>query len=73
MLLRNDPTSEVRKNVLANIEMNDYTIAGILERARDLDVNVRKMLYKKLLIDFEVDAASPQQLLELIETGLNDR
>jgi hypothetical protein len=59
---------------LANIQINKFTIIGILERTRDVDVGVRKLLYKKLQIDLaDIFCAPAENLLETLSSGINDR
>lgn len=74
-LLAGDPVNDVRKTVLANIELNSLTIKGILERARDIDVGVRKLVYRKIVADLpEFDTGYPlEDLVGLLSIGLNDR
>lgn len=54
--------------------MNSSTVNDVLERARDVDVNVRKMLYRKIQVEFtDIDSAPAEKIIELIKLGLNER
>ncbi|KAE9396732.1 hypothetical protein BT96DRAFT_921993 [Gymnopus androsaceus JB14] len=43
-----DPQPEVRKAILMNLPINKETIPHILERSRDVDTSIRKMVYNVL-------------------------
>lgn len=61
--------------MLANLELTPKTFKGVLERARDQDPEVRKLLYKKLQIDVERFFAlgDVELIVNLFDIGLNDR
>lgn len=73
-VMQNDPSPEVRRVCLKNIEKNDYTEPFIVERARDEDRVTRRLLYARVLPAFnhitDIKTANRNRLLEL---GLKDR
>ncbi|KAF2111219.1 nuclear condensing complex subunit [Lophiotrema nucula] len=48
-ILQNDPSADVRRTLLLNINFSTETLPWLLERARDLDPSTRRALYGKLL------------------------
>ncbi|CAG8485460.1 16517_t:CDS:10 [Acaulospora colombiana] len=73
-LLNNDPSAEVRRAVLYNIEYNEETLPHILNRARDIDANIRCGVFTKLieeLRDFRVLSIEDRE--KLLNWGLTDR
>ncbi|KAL5523222.1 YCG1_1 [Sanghuangporus sanghuang] len=69
-----DPTSEVRKAALQRVPVTPATLPAIIKRTRDVDANVRKMVYIPVLEQLE----NPRQLSiaqrELLAlAGLKDR
>ncbi|KAL2314288.1 Condensin complex non-SMC subunit Cnd3 [Schizosaccharomyces pombe] len=73
-LLQNDPSSEVRRSVLLNIEVSNSTLPFILERARDVDAANRKCVYARVLPkigDFRY--LSIKKRVRILKWGLNDR
>jgi condensin complex subunit 3 len=48
-LLKYDPSAEVRRAVLMNIPVNPLSLPHILTRTRDVDANVRKLVYSAIL------------------------
>ncbi|RUS13222.1 hypothetical protein BC937DRAFT_95656, partial [Endogone sp. FLAS-F59071] len=73
-VLQHDPSSEVRRVVLYNIEHKKETLPYILERARDVDPINRRAVYLKPMSeigDFKI--LSIQQREQLLKWGLTDR
>ncbi|KAJ1963954.1 chromosome condensation complex Condensin, subunit G [Dipsacomyces acuminosporus] len=72
-LLQHDPSSEVRRAVLLNIEKNQSTLPFILERARDVDPTNRKCLFLKVLPPIDYHLLSIEDRERLLSAGVNDR
>ncbi|EPY51307.1 condensin complex non-SMC subunit Cnd3 [Schizosaccharomyces cryophilus OY26] len=73
-LLQNDPSPDVRRAVLLNIEVSKVTLPFILERARDVDATNRKCVYSKVLPkigDFRY--LSIKKRVRILKWGMNDR
>ncbi|KXT03516.1 hypothetical protein AC578_1627 [Pseudocercospora eumusae] len=73
-VLQNDPSAEVRRNLLLNLPITKETLPYLLERARDADATTRKALYGKLLPalgDFRHLSLSHRD--KLLRWGLRDR
>jgi condensin complex subunit 3 len=73
-VMQNDPSAEVRRAVLRNIDYSPTTIRYMLERARDEDAITRRILYRVVLptlADFR--ALSLVEREKLIRWGLRDR
>ncbi|PFH49328.1 hypothetical protein AMATHDRAFT_147847 [Amanita thiersii Skay4041] len=47
--LTHDPSPEVRRAALLNMPLNEFTIPHILDRTRDTDVPMRKLVYSAIL------------------------
>ncbi|RKO84517.1 hypothetical protein BDK51DRAFT_33625, partial [Blyttiomyces helicus] len=66
--------SDVRKQVVWNIETNEHTLPAILTRARDIDPVVRKIVYDKIAADLpDISALTIEQRDGLLAQGLSDR
>ncbi|EPX73665.1 condensin complex non-SMC subunit Cnd3 [Schizosaccharomyces octosporus yFS286] len=73
-LLQNDPSPDVRRAVLLNIEVSKATLPFILERARDVDATNRKCVYSKVIPkigDFRY--LSIKKRVRILKWGMNDR
>ncbi|KAF0468908.1 Condensin complex subunit 3 [Gigaspora margarita] len=73
-MLRNDPSAEVRRAVIYNIEYNEETLAYILQRARDVDPINRRGVFMKIaeeINDFRVLSIEDRE--KLLSWGLTDR
>ncbi|WBW74794.1 condensin complex non-SMC subunit Cnd3 [Schizosaccharomyces osmophilus] len=73
-LLQNDPSPDVRRAVLLNIEVSKATLPFILERARDVDATNRKCVYSKVVPkigDFRY--LSIKKRVRILKWGMNDR
>ena len=71
--LQHDPSADVRKAVLININVLQETIPFIIERARDMDVNVRRYWYKKKLEEIDWRCLTIEQRQFILRSGLMDR
>ncbi|KAJ3159991.1 hypothetical protein HDU86_001256 [Geranomyces michiganensis] len=73
-MLQHDTSVDVRKAVLWNISVNSITLPYILERARDVDPNVRKLAFRKIMEDVEKMGMIPIEDRDmLLNSGLSDR
>ncbi|CAG8669095.1 15760_t:CDS:10 [Dentiscutata erythropus] len=73
-MLHNDPSAEVRRAVIYNIEYNEETLAYILQRARDVDPMNRRGVFMKIaeeINDFRVLSIEDRE--KLLSWGLTDR
>ncbi|KAL6706345.1 chromosome condensation complex Condensin, subunit G [Coniothyrium glycines] len=73
-IMVNDPSAEVRRAVLTNMPFWPSTLKFILERARDMDPSIRRMLYGKILPalgDFRHMSMIERE--KIIRWGLRDR
>ncbi|KAJ2999686.1 hypothetical protein HDV02_002159 [Globomyces sp. JEL0801] len=72
-------SSDMRKHVLANIDITPQSIEYVFKRAKDIDTNVRKAVYEKLAEDYSAvdeyleDIVDFQSILDLLKTGFLDR
>ncbi|BFZ59916.1 chromosome condensation complex Condensin, subunit G [Saitoella coloradoensis] len=74
LLLQTDPSAEVRRAVLFNIEQNKGTLPYILERARDQDPINRRCVYSRSmreLGDFRLLRIKDRE--RILKWGLKDR
>ncbi|KAJ1666368.1 chromosome condensation complex Condensin, subunit G [Coemansia sp. RSA 1813] len=72
-LLQNDPSSEVRRAVLLNVEKTPSTLPYVLERARDVDSINRKCLFLKVMPPIDYHLLSIEDRERLLAAGINDR
>ena len=73
-VLQNDPSAEVRRNLLLNLPLTKDVLPYLLERARDLDGATRRALYARLLPalgDFRHLSLTHRD--KLLRWGLRDR
>lgn len=73
-VLQNDTNADVRKALLMNLPVEPKTLPYLLERARDKDAAVRRIMYAKLmpsLGDFRHLSTSMRE--KLLRWGLRDR
>ncbi|OQE23598.1 hypothetical protein PENSTE_c008G01419 [Penicillium steckii] len=73
-IMQNDTSADVRKNLLANLQIGTGTLPFLLERARDLDAPTRRTLYARILPtlgDFRHLSLSMRE--KLLRWGLRDR
>lgn len=73
-IMQNDLKADVRRTCLKNIEKNRFTEPYIVERARDVDPSIRKLLFAKILPTCKkfTDIRSTNRQ-KLLEWGLRDR
>ncbi|KAL2911307.1 chromosome condensation complex Condensin, subunit G [Polyrhizophydium stewartii] len=73
-LLSHDTSADVRKAVLWNLSLTLETAEALVERARDIDPAVRKLVFAKLTLEQEAaDLLSIDLRRQLLKTGLDDR
>lgn len=72
-LLQHDPSSEVRRAVLNQIDVCEKSLNTILARKRDQDPKIRKAFYASKLSEIDIRTLSVQQRDEVLRTGLTDR
>ncbi|KAJ2021137.1 chromosome condensation complex Condensin, subunit G [Coemansia sp. RSA 922] len=72
-LLQHDPSAEVRRAVLLNIEKSPSTLPFVLERARDVDPTNRKCLFLKVMPSIDYHLLSIEDRERLLAAGVNDR
>ncbi|RKP21736.1 hypothetical protein ROZALSC1DRAFT_26879 [Rozella allomycis CSF55] len=72
-MMRHDPSADVRKAAMMNMDINEYTIPYILERCADVDVGIRKILFKKRMSDIDWRWLTVEQRQLLLLHGLTDR
>lgn len=66
--------SDVRKKALLNIEFNRRTTPFLLERARDSDASVRKLLFSRISDEnIDIHRFTIKQRNEILKSGLMDR
>ncbi|KAG0297693.1 hypothetical protein BGZ98_000478 [Dissophora globulifera] len=73
-LMQHDPSADVRRSALFNIEQTKVTLPFILERARDTDAYNRRSVFSKPmeeLSDFRVLSIGDRE--RLLRYGLSDR
>lgn len=73
-VLQNDPSADVRRNLLLNLPLTKEVLPYLLERARDADGGTRKALYARLLPalgDFRHLSLTHRE--KLLRWGLRDR
>lgn len=73
-VLQNDPSAEVRRNLLLNLPLTKELLPYLLERARDADATTRRALYGRLLPalgDFRHLSMTHRE--KLLRWGLRDR
>ncbi|WPH03712.1 Hypothetical protein R9X50_00659500 [Acrodontium crateriforme] len=74
VILQNDPSAEVRRNLLLNLPLTKEVLPYLLERARDADGGTRRALYARLLPalgDFRHLSLTHRE--KLLRWGLRDR
>ncbi|KAJ3216309.1 hypothetical protein HDU67_009660 [Dinochytrium kinnereticum] len=73
-MLESDPSADVRKSVLLNLDLNEHTADAIVKRARDFDKSVRRYTYIKFRQNFHCISLLDSMAREkFFKSGLNDR
>ncbi|KAI9291170.1 hypothetical protein K502DRAFT_344837 [Neoconidiobolus thromboides FSU 785] len=73
-MLSKDPSNDVRRTVLSNILVNALTLPHILERSKDVDKSIRKLLFEKVMVDLGgFKSLSIEQREFLLKNGFSDR
>ncbi|KAJ7090909.1 armadillo-type protein [Mycena belliarum] len=76
--LSSDPSPEVRRAAMLNIPVSPASLPALLERTRDTDTTIRRLLYSSVLTRAATNTATPQSLTVsqrelLVRNGLGDR
>ncbi|KAJ3075576.1 hypothetical protein HDU98_007686 [Podochytrium sp. JEL0797] len=73
-LMTGDPCADVRKTLLWNIDLSSQSLIPLLQRANDVDVGVRRMLYQKISACVHDMLDLPREVrTALLAVGLKDR
>ncbi|KAJ3012242.1 UNVERIFIED_CONTAM: hypothetical protein HDU68_001305 [Siphonaria sp. JEL0065] len=73
-LMTGDPCAEVRKTLLWNTDLTSQSLVPLLQRATDVDVGVRRMVYQKFAACMPDMLDLPREVrLALLTIGLKDR
>ncbi|KAH6585721.1 hypothetical protein BASA50_001056 [Batrachochytrium salamandrivorans] len=73
-LIEHDPSSEVRKNILWNIAINEQSMGSLLSRSHDVDASIRKLLYVRLSVsEIHYSVLGCKERIEFLQNGLLDR
>ncbi|KAJ3283881.1 hypothetical protein HDU79_008709 [Rhizoclosmatium sp. JEL0117] len=73
-LMTGDASSEVRKTILWNIDLTATSLIPLLQRATDVDVGVRRMVYQKFAASVpDMHNLPPEVPIALLTVGLKDR
>ena len=72
-LMQHDPSVDVRKAALLQIDVNPKSLPSILERRRDVDIGIRKIFFSKKMQEIDVLSLTIQQRDEILNSGLTDR
>jgi condensin complex subunit 3 len=73
-MLRNDTSADVRKAVLCNFEFTKPTLSLLIERLRDVDVNIRKYIFRSVLVELgDMRIFTITERESILDMGLSDR
>lgn len=73
-LMDGDPSADVRKSLLWNIDIEQFSLQPLLVRCRDCDPSVRRMVYQKFAVSIPDCSVIPVQARDaLLAMGLRDR
>lgn len=72
-LLAHDPSADVRRAVLLQIEVCERSLEVVLARRRDVDATVRRTFYAQKMREIDVRILSIKQRDLLLRAGLCDR
>jgi len=72
-IMVNDSSAEVRRAVLQNLSVQINGLRKMLERARDTDPTVRRIVYNKILPQIDFRQLSLVEREKLLRWGLRDR
>ncbi|KAI9349648.1 nuclear condensing complex subunit [Obelidium mucronatum] len=73
-LMTGDPCADVRKTLLWNTDLSSRSLIPLLQRATDVDVGVRRMVYQKFAASIPDMLDLPREVrLALLTVGLKDR
>lgn len=72
-LLQHDPSADVRRAVLVQIDVCPRSLPLILERRRDVDVGIRRHFYSFKMNEVDLKTLTIEQRDGILKTGLSDR
>lgn len=72
-LLQHDPAVEVRRAVLAAVDVDADTLHFILSRCRDADASIRRFFYSNKVAEIDLARLTAEQRDTVIKAGLSDR
>lgn len=72
-LMQHDPSADVRKAALLQIDVNSRSLPFILERRRDVDTTIRRLFYSKKMEEIDILSLSIHQRDDILKAGLTDR
>lgn len=72
-LLAHDPSVEVRRVALSQIDVTPKSLPTILERRHDLDNGIRRMFYAEKMKEIDLKMLTIQQRDDILQAGLSDR
>lgn len=72
-LLQHDPAYEVRRAVLAQIDVTTRSLPIVLARRRDVDARLRRAFYTEKLGEIDMRRLSVEQRDAVLRAGLTDR
>lgn len=72
-LLAHDPSVEVRRVTLSQIDVTPKSLSAILERRHDLDNGIRRMFYADKMKEIDLKMLTIQQRDDILQAGLSDR
>jgi condensin complex subunit 3 len=72
-LLAHDPSVEVRRVALKQVDVTSKSLPIILERRHDIDNGIRRMFYAEKMKEIDLKMLTIQQRDEILQAGLSDR
>ena len=72
-LLQHDPSAEVRRTVLGQIDVTPRSLAVVLARRRDVDPKIRRFFYTNKLAEIDIHNLTIEQRDQVLRSGLTDR
>jgi condensin complex subunit 3 len=72
-LLQHDPSAEVRKTVLGQIDVTPRSLGVIRARRRDVDPKIRRSFYAAKLGEIDIHNLTIEQRDQVLRSGLTDR
>lgn len=72
-LLAHDPSVEVRRVAMSQVDVTPKSLPVILERRHDLDNGIRRLFYAEKMKEIDLKMLTIQQRDEILQAGLSDR